>query len=391
LSKNTILVAIYAHPESYPPTLSAIELLAKKFDKVIVLFRANTMKKWTYPQNVELVADGTVIEVKEQRALPIYKKIGLFARFIRQLFRIQKKHQPQSILLYDSMAAFAWDCFGRFWKYDGSLWYHNHDKLETESMRKFSMNWLALKAEKRIFPSLDIFTLPANERQIYFPIANFKGQYFFLPNYPSLSFFKPFKANRPLGDTIKLVYQGAICAEHGLEEIIGLLPFTINGKSLSLSIFGDIQDSYRLFLTDLAIRYKVLDRLCFNKRVAYQDLPHHTTEHHIGIAINKPSSINYETAGTASNKIYEYAALGLPIIYYGSTHYIKHLAPYDWAFATDVSSESLCSILETISNNYPELSKSARHDFETTLNFESFFKKIPVKVQKDKCKKLIFI
>jgi len=175
-----------------------------------------------------------------------------------------------------------------------------------------------------------------------------------------------------------LVYQGAICAEHGLEEIISLLPFTIHGKRLSLTIFGHINDKYRLFLTDLAIRYKVKDRLHFKNRVAYQELPQHTTQHHIGIAINKPSSINYETAGTASNKIYEYAALGLPIIYHGSPHYIKHLKPYDWAFATDLSNESLLAILEEISANYQKLSRMARHDFETTLNFESFFEKIPV-------------
>ena len=377
MSQNTILIAIYAHPESYPPTLNAIELLAKQFDKVIVLFRANTMKKWTYPENVVLVPDGTVMDVKAQRSLPIYKKIQLFVRFVQQLLNIYKKHQPNSLLLYDSMAAFAWDCIGIFWKHDGLLWYHNHDKLETESMQRFTMNWLALKAEKRIFRTLDIFSLPADERQTYFPLNDFSGQYFFLPNYPSLSFFRQFKAQRPLEDTIKLIYQGAICAEHGLEEIISLLQFSINGKRLSLSIFGEINDSYRLFLTDLALQYKVRDRLHFKNRVAYQELPQHTTQHHIGIAINKPSSINYETAGTASNKIYEYAALGLPIIYYGSTHYVKHLKPYEWAFATDGSSESLVSILEEISTDYQELSSAARHDFETTLNFESFFEKIP--------------
>jgi len=239
------------------------------------------------------------------------------------------------------------------------------------------MNWLALKAEKRIFRAIDFFSLPANERQVYFPLNDFSGQYFFLPNYPSLAFFKQFKAKRPLEDTLKLVYQGVICAEHGLEEIISLLPFTIQGKRLSLTIIGQINDKYRLFLTDLSIRYKVEDRLHFKNRVAYQELPLHTTQHHIGIAVKKPSSINFETAGTASNKIYEYAALGLPIIYHGSPHYIKHLDPYDWAFATDLSSESLLVILEDISANYQELSRMARHDFETTLNFESFFEKIP--------------
>ena len=51
---NHITVLIYAHPELYPPTLSAIEELSQIADKIDVVTRNMLTSKWKYPSNVRV-------------------------------------------------------------------------------------------------------------------------------------------------------------------------------------------------------------------------------------------------------------------------------------------------------------------------------------------------
>jgi hypothetical protein len=105
-------------------------------------------------------------------------------------------------------------------------------------------------------------------------------------------------------------------------------------------------------------------------------LPSITAQSHIGIAVNIPSEVIYQTGGTASNKIYEYAACGLPILYFDHPHYREYLGQFKWAFATDLSKESIENCIIEIMNNYDYFSQQARNDFLSRLNFESVFEPI---------------
>ncbi|MFK7932748.1 MAG: glycosyltransferase [Saprospiraceae bacterium] len=373
---NTILIAIYAHPENYPPTLNAIEILAKKYDQVIVFFRANLAVNWTYPENVVIIPDGKIVSVQQQMQLPVFKKIKLFTTFTYQLYRLYQKHQPSVVLLYDAVALLAWSNVQRILNNKPLIWYHNHDKIERHEIGKYSIGWFALRAEKKMFPRLSLFSLPSNERKQFFPMKTLMGQYSFLPNYPALSFYQRFEQQRALKKDLNLVYQGAVNDEHGLEEIINILGERIDNKTLHLTIYGSPTPTYRVKLMKLAEQYDVQKQVHFGGRIPYRELPAYTGQHHIGIAINKPKGIIYKTGGTASNKIYEYAALGLPVLYFDSTHYRKHLAAHDWAFATDLTVASLLTTLQNVCNNYQSLSRAARKDFSEQLNFEANFQPI---------------
>ena len=80
-----------------------------------------------------------------------------------------------------------------------------------------------------------------------------------------------------------------------------------------------------------------------------------------------------KTLGTASNKIYEYAALGLPVILYDNDHFREILGKFEWAFFTDTSTASLKTCLENIIADYPRLSRQASEDFSKQLSFEHYF------------------
>jgi hypothetical protein len=115
--------------------------------------------------------------------------------------------------------------------------------------------------------------------------------------------------------------------------------------------------------------------------VSYINLPNVTSQSHIGIAVLIPKSINFKTASLASNKIYEYAACGLPILYFNDPHYKEYLTQFEWAFATDLSLESIENCILEIMSNYDYYAKKARDDFESKLHFEKIFE--PVKLYLD--------
>jgi hypothetical protein len=366
---SNLLVAIYGHPENYPPTLNALEELAKVYDTIYVLYRPHLELSWQYPSNVKLIPSGKIINVKNQERANIFKKLKYLIKFSLQFLKLSIKSKIDCILVYDYIPMICL-YFTRFFISNKiKLWYHSHDVAEKKALKKYSIGHFAIKAQNNCFQYLDLFTCPSPERLVYFPMRNLKGEFILLPNFPSISFYEQFSKVRKKDSEIKFIYQGTVGLGHGLEEVCN---YMINNNNCELNIVGRINSEYR----------RKLDSICpsgvnvFHGFVPYKVLPKITASCHIGIAINKPTNIIYQTGGGASNKIYEYAACGLPILYFDNEHYNKYLSKYEWAFATDLSEGSIKKCVNDILNKYDYYSQKAREDFNNDFNFEKDFKKI---------------
>ncbi len=369
------LVAIYAHPEAYPPTLNAIGVMSQQLSRIWVLHRPIMASNWNYPSNVELVSSGAAMDVREQERLPLLQKIRLFATYVRDLRRMLQRQRPEIVLVYDALALFAY-WLVRFTPLPRhKVWYHNHDVLFVPPGR-LSLNWFASRAEKRIFPRLDFFSLPANERKKFFPMERLKGRYFFLPNLPSVNIFpKPRAESRP-GDELRIIYQGHVSKGHGFEEIIRLLPMEMEGRKVKLLLVGWITDEYKSELQRLAKEQGAEASLKICGVLPYHNLAKLTASCHAGLAVFNLDNPMAATAGTASNKIYEYAACGLPVLYFDNPHYRQHLGRYAWAIPTDLSPDSLRKAFQRIAAEGKPAGKAAREDFLQKLNFEAVFQPV---------------
>ncbi|MCX6186518.1 MAG: glycosyltransferase [Bacteroidetes bacterium] len=254
------------------------------------------------------------------------------------------------------------------------LWYHNHDICETSKLRRYFLGWWAARAEQNIFSNLSIFSLPANERKQYFSFNKFKGIYFFIPNYPSLDLYSRFFKTKAISSEVKLLYQGRISNGHGLEELIELLPEKIANKKLTLHIKGIGEIPYLKKLNDLAAIKGVEDQLFIYGLTSYSKVPELAAVCHIGVGIQTKNEIMHATLGTSSNKIYEYAATGMPVLLYENEHFREHLGKYGWTRFTNCSKESLKICIEDLIVNYSAISFLAYKDFTENLNFEKFYK-----------------
>jgi glycosyltransferase involved in cell wall biosynthesis len=369
---NTILISLYSHPESYPPTLNAITELSKLYKEIVILYRPFFKDEWIYPVNVTLIPSGKKMNVREQEAKSLLVKIFLFVQFKIKMLGLLLKYRPKTILLYDAFPLFAYYLIKKILIVKPAyVWYHNHDVPDKTRNRKFSIGWFATNYEHSMFAKTDIFSLPSNERKKYYPVEKLKGKYFFLPNYPSLKVYNQWPVLKT-NDTIRILFQGHIDVGHGIEQLLQLMPFTVCNKPIQLVLKGILKQDAKERLA----AYINKDNKAFieiHGYTSYQELIKITSSCHIGLAIHTGKDIMNTTLGTASNKIYEYAACGLPVVYFDNEHYNAHLSKHKWAFATDLSNESLFDCIQNIMYDFDKLSASARKDFENELNFEKNF------------------
>ncbi|HTI91482.1 MAG TPA: hypothetical protein VL727_12895 [Puia sp.] len=373
MKQSRLVIGICYHPELYPPTLNAVRELSKCFTSIRLVHRPHLEGTWKYPANVTTVASGAVITPSEQERASTIRKIWFFLQFVTDLFRECVRLRPAVILLYDHQALFAYRLIRPFLFFRHKLWYHNHDIAELAAFRKFSIGWMACRSEKKMFSRLDIFTLPTSERLQYFPMEKFKGHYFIVPNYPSLEFYNSFyKPGKDMG-RIRLIFQGRIGEGHGLEEIIPLLKKEIRARRLELVLKGHISQEYKDRLLRLAVEHDVTDSILFAGVTPYAEVPEIASSCHIGIGIFSKREVMHVTLGTASNKLYEYAAVGLPVLYLGEDHFSRHLSQFEWTFAVSLDTGVIEAAIGRIMDNYEYYSVRAHESFANGLNFEGYF------------------
>jgi glycosyltransferase involved in cell wall biosynthesis len=374
---NHIVIGIYYHPEVFPPTLNAVSELTNSFDYISIIYRPNVKGTWKYPANVIEIPSGNFISSIDQENSGAFRKIIFFSRFVYNLLFTCLKTKPRVILLYDTIALLAYRLVRPFLFFVHKVWYHNHDIAEIERTRKFSIGWFACKTERVYFKRIDLFTLPTSERLRFFNIGELKGEYFILPNYPSRKFYNKFYTPKKIAEKkIKLIFQGRISEGHGLEEIIQLLKCLINEKQLKLILKGYCSEEYKNNLLAIAADIGVSDEVEFIGFTPYEEVPLVTERCDIGIAIFSKTDAMNTTLGKASNKIYEYAALGLPVIYLKNSGVGSVLNEFEWAIPVMLTNASINAGIEKIMMQYEYYSRKAYTDFNEQLNFEFYFEKV---------------
>ncbi|QSJ15282.1 glycosyltransferase [Nostoc sp. UHCC 0702] len=382
--KKTIGIMIYANPDHYPPTINAVHLLSEYFD-VVLIGRNQDPPFWQYPANVRVHRLGEYTSVKEREQQSAVIKIWEYISFVVKARR----------LLKDVSLIYAYDAFGYTSAYLSQLLkplsiplvYHNHD-LYSKLLSLTTLSGLVQIGERQWVHQANLVVFPSQERSLVFKqLTNFNGQLIILPNYPRKSYFAE---NQKFQNIIlkrfrkrQILLQGSISINSSLLELIDSLTFLDN--SIELKLIGPIQEEEKYFMKDFALNKQVADRTKYFMPVPYNELPSHTWLATLGVCLYKKTDINHQTMGTASNKIYEYAACGLPVIVSDQPNYREHLAGESWVrFADPDDSHSIASAVEDILSdfdNYQAMCLGARQAFEEKYNYESAFSPLLMKIQ----------
>ncbi len=368
---NRIVVSIYTHPDYFPPTINAINCLAEMCNELVVLTNNNSHEDFFIGNNIKYVKLGKYCDPIQYEKTSLLYKVLFFLKFTTTFFKYAKSKKTDVVLMYDPIPLFSFFLFRKLLKKSVQTWYHNHDMPEMKKIKKYSIGWFSAEYEMKALQYVNIFSLPTDDRLVYYPTINSRTKYFELPNFPSQKIYNNSSLNtHPKNDTdIKIIYQGTIGKGHSIEEIIPLLAKKICGKNLQLTLKGKVKNEYKNSINKLTETYSVQNKLQWIGISPYKEVQEITKQNHIGIAIH----LGDIPQGTASNKIYEYAACGLPALVLDNEQFRKHLGKYDWAVFTDGSVESLEKAIEYCYNNFDALSVSAKKDFNDIFYFEKKF------------------
>ena len=368
-----VVVSIYLHPEYFPPTINAINSLSEICEELVVVTNNNSKDDFFIGNNIKFVKLGQYLSPIEFEQKSLAYKILFFAKFTLTFLKCAISKKTDLVLMYDSIPLFSFFFFCRIIKKSTISWFHSHDMPMRDKLKKYSIGWFSAEYELKALNKVSIFSLPTSDRLKYYPNISSKVKYFELPNFPSQKIYNDSnESETQKGDDIKIIYQGTIGWGHSIEEIVMLLNQDINGKKVSLTLKGKVKADYKEAINKLAESYGVMSKINWIGVGPYKEVQNITKEHHIGIAIH----LGDIPQGTASNKIYEYAACGLPALVYDNEQFRKHLGGYNWAVFTDGTVASLKSAVEYCDNNFEQLSKSAKKDFNSIFFFEKNFSKI---------------
>jgi glycosyltransferase involved in cell wall biosynthesis len=373
-NQGIAIISIYSHIEAYPPSLNAIFHLAVKFDKVYILHRNVLPARWNYPENVHVIAHGEFVHADRVKELPFLKKIKSYASFSLQLRKLVSKYEPSLLLTYDGIAFVLANLFIPVRQLKTIVfWYHNHDVMIQHELPRTSLMWWIRWLELKYFHLADYFTLPTQARLVHFPVERLKNIPIVLPNFPSVNFYGKWKTNGKIEETIRIIFQGQISSSNAIAELIKLLPFRVKGKKIEIHLVGPISESYQKTLQSLSTELKVKNQVFFYGRLPYPELPSVTALCNIGVAYYGEHNVMVKTMSTASNKLFEYASVGLPVIINARLDMQSEFNTYSWIKFVEFETQQLLDVIEEIVNNYALYSQKARKDFETSLNFETAF------------------
>lgn len=379
MSNIKTLTAVYGHHETHGPQICAIEMLSK-FSKEVDLVYCNLAKTtWNFPENVNLIMDRKKMVSQES----IYKKSVAkrwfyFFRFAFILLKNISIKNYDLIVLFNPPAFFALCVIKRFVPNKSIIWYHNYDPIDINKTKKYSQNWFAYKAMLKKFPTLDFFSLPEENRKIFFPVNLLQHKYFIVPNYSLLELHGGEK-RKIEGRKVSLVFAGVISEGNGLEDLIRLLKVNIAGKEIELVLKGFLQEGYKQKLIKLAEDYGVSDKMKIIPVGPWKEVPEIIRTCHIGIHIFSKADLISKTMGKGgSGKIFQYIGEGLPVLM--SPAFYENFQEYDWAIPTQLDQESLLSNIEKVIENYEKLTQSAIKSFKNELNCNIFFDKIFISI-----------
>lgn len=151
----------------------------------------------------------------------------------------------------------------------------------------------------------------------------------------------------PRDQPSRLVYVGRLTADRGLEQVVrmmGLLP----DHTLDVIGFGPLEAHLR----DVAARLgdDVTRRITFGAPISIDDVVPTLAGFDVGVVTTEPTCANHEL--TVSNKLFEYAAAGLPVLLSDVEEHRRLVAAHPFgAIARTVTPRDLAAAVRTLTDD----------------------------------------
>jgi glycosyltransferase involved in cell wall biosynthesis len=376
--KPRLLITMYANPDYYPPTLYAVRILSGYF-RIHILCRnmAEPIQEW--PADVTIERFGKSASPRDKEAASAGAKLIEYAKFAARTRALVKQMQPAIVYSYDPHA-FVASIVGRVGGRATPLIFHPHELLETAGLSWTSLQTWVVKAALIGTKSAAAVVFPEKYRARHWLMAAGDSRApIIVPNCPDRSYF-PGPAD--WSGTIamryrarEVVYVGYASADNGHLE--GLRALAMTEVGIRMRVIGAYLPEFEASFNALARELGVTQRVSLDGWLALDELRARASHASVGLSLQKPATKNLEYVGSASNKLFEYAAMGLPVVVPDRASYRDFLGDAEWVTYADIDRpESIAHAITSIladPERYAAMSRAARRAFEEQYNYERVF------------------
>lgn len=174
-------------------------------------------------------------------------------------------------------------------------------------------------------------------------------------------------------DAFETVYQGRLVRGRGYEEFTLAAKELPSGCRIVLRGFGSLENTLRQLIQD----HKLEDKVAFKDSVEVSEMICAASESHVGAVLTQPVNLNFRLS--VSNKVFEYAAAGLPVILSDVPEHRYLNEKYHFGIILDeVTPEKIAAAILYLKEHpdvYNEMSTNAKQMFEE-LNWETESRKL---------------
>jgi glycosyltransferase involved in cell wall biosynthesis len=383
--KPRLLITIYANPDYYPPTVYAVRLLSCYF-AVHILCRNMDQPFQEWPPEVTIERFGEYASARAKEGANAAAKLIEYAKFAARTRVLIKQMRPAAIYSYDPYA-FVATMLGRVGRRPLPVIFHSHELPETQNLSWGSLeNWV-VRAALISTKSADAVVFPEKNRARHWLTAAADLRVpTIVPNCPDQRYFP---APADWSDTIaaryrarEAVYVGYASADNGHLDALRALAMT---DGIRMRVIGGFRPEFEASFNELARELRVNERLSVDGWLALDELRARASRASVGLSIYKPVTKSLEYVASASNKLFEYAAMGLPVIVPDRENYRDFLGDAEWVTYADVEqpeafSRAVTSIFAD-RERYVAMNRAARRAFETEYNYERVFEPLLEKIR----------
>jgi glycosyltransferase involved in cell wall biosynthesis len=334
------------------------------------------LQEW--PSEVTIERIGEHASAGKKEAAGAGAKLIEYAKFAARTRALIKQIQPAVVYSYDPHA-FVASMLGRIGRRSTNLIFHLHELPETRSLSWRSLQGWVVRTALRSTRSAAAVVCPEKFRARHWLMAAGDSRApIVVPNCPDQSYFP---APRDWSETIaarfrarEVVYVGHASADNGHLEGLRALAMT---DGIRMRVIGSYRPEFGTVFNTLARELGVAERVNLDGWLPQDELVARAAAAGAGLSLHQPVSKGLEYLGSASNKLFEYAAMGLPVVVPDRESYRDFLGDAEWVRYADVEQpESIARAIGSIfadRERYVAISRAARRAFEEQYNYERVF------------------
>lgn len=301
-----IQAIFYGNPDGYPPIINSTRLMAQAGYDVDILCR-----EYGPVWDVRYPAAATVRRLPEM----CKRTWAAYLAFARQVWR-QARPEAAVFVGHDMHGFLPARLLAT--RYRKPLVYHCHDFALNDGRLAWGGRLVA-GFERRWARTADLVIVPDAER------GEVVRRALHLRRAPMIIANAPLQAPPPserlqqsllaLGHQWQraVLRQGQVGPGHALEATIRSLPYW-QRSDWGLAILGGGDSAFRSHLQQLAADINVTGQVAFLPPVAYDEVARFTVGADLGHGLYEPAHVNNLYIATASNKLMEYMAAGIPLL-----------------------------------------------------------------------------